>query len=180
MRRRYFVRQKEVQIEEIENVAAVRLDARGPAEAGRRLEAMRAVAPPGIDAAALKPFERANWRFLTRNEAVSGALAVHREIDGSTEIGRLFRRANGRLAIGTNKLAVQLDPQLTPDQCLSALSDRGLQVVRQLKFGKNLYEVVARVARDSVEASEQLQSDPRRGLEPQLSVSLGSPDEIRT
>jgi thermitase len=80
---------------------------------------------------------------------------------GSDTIGRLFRRDNGALAIGTNRLTVQLDTQLSEDQCRAALSEKGLELVRKLGFGTNLYEVLARTHRDSIEASETLQGDPR-------------------
>src|SRR5262245_24601103 len=114
MQRRYFVRQKEVTIEEIEGVVAVRADPQAPLDAQRRLEVMRAPLPVGdVDTAALKPFERANWRFVPRDDATRNALAAHRTVEGSDAVGRLFRRENGSLAIGTNRLTVQLDPQLS-------------------------------------------------------------------
>lgn len=162
MQRRYFVRQKEINIEEIEDVVAVRADPQAPLDAQRQLEVMRAPLPVDtVDTAALKPFERANWRFVPRNEATRSALATHRAVEGSDAVGRLFRRENGSLAIGTNRLTVQLDPQLSEAQSQAALSEHGLEVVRGLGFGKNLYEVLARSHRDSIEASESLQGDPR-------------------
>ena len=162
MQRRYFVRQKEIKIEEIEGVVAVRADPQTPIDAQRQLEVLRAPLPvDNVDTAALKPFERANWRFITRNEATRSALATHRAVEGSDAVGRLFRRENGSLAIGTNRLTVQLDPQLSEAQSQAALSEHSLEVVRGLGFGKNLYEVLARSHRDSIEASESLQGDPR-------------------
>jgi subtilisin family serine protease len=162
MQRRYFVRHKEIKIEEIEDVVAVRADPAAHIDARRQLQVMRAPPPvANVDAAALKPFERANWRFVTPTDPTREALSTHRAIAGSTTIGRLFRRENGSLAIGTNRLTVQLDAQLSEDQCKAALSEHALEVVRRLGFGKNLYEVLARTHRDSVEASEALQGDPR-------------------
>jgi thermitase len=162
MQRRYFVRQKEIKVEEIEGVVAVRADPAAHIDVQRQLEVMRVAPPVGnVDAAALKPFERANWRFVADNEPTRGALEAHQAIDGSNAIGRLFRRENGSLAIGTNRLTVQLDAQLSEGQCQAALSDHALELVRKLGFGKNLYEVLARTHRDSVEASEALQGDPR-------------------
>jgi thermitase len=162
MQRRYFVRHKEITIEEIEGVVAVRADSQAPIDAQRRLEVLRASLPvDNVDTAALKPFERANWRFVTRNDATRSALATHRAMEGSDAVGRLFRRANGSLAIGTNRLTVQLDPQLSEAQTQAALAEHSLEVVRTLGFGHNLYEVLARTHRDSLEASESLQGDPR-------------------
>src|SRR6266436_5762231 len=84
MQRRYFVRQKEIKIEEIEGVVAVRADPQAPIDAQRQLEVLRAPLPvDNVDTAALKPFERANWRFITRNEATRSALATHRAVEGS-------------------------------------------------------------------------------------------------
>src|SRR5262245_35735817 len=162
MQRRYFVQHKEITIEEIEGVVAMRADPQAPIAAQRQLEVMRAPLPvANVDAAALKPFERANWRFVTRNEATRSALATHRALAGSDTVGRLFRREDGSLAIGTNRLTVQLDPQLSEAQCQAALSEHGLELVRGLGFGKNLYEVLARTHSDSIEASVSLQGDPR-------------------
>ena len=142
MQRRYFVRQKEIRIEEVEGVIAVRADPAAHIDLRRQLEVMRATPPvDNVDAAALKPFERANWRFVTRNETTRSALETHRAMAGGDTIGRLFRRDNGALAIGTNRLTVQLDAQLGKDQCRAALSEKGLELVRKLGFGKNLYEV---------------------------------------
>ena len=162
MQRRYFVRHKEITIEEIEGLVAVRADPQAPIDAQRQLEVIRASLPVDtVDTAALKPFERANWRFVTRNDATRSALATHRALAGSDTVGRLFRRANGSLAIGTNRLTVQLDPQLSEAQSQAALAEHSLEVVRGLGFGNNLYEVLAHAHRDSIEASEALQGDPR-------------------
>ena len=184
MKRRYFIRQKEIKIEEIEGVVAVRADPQAHIDTKRRLEVMRAPLPvENVDTAALKPFERANWRFVARNEGTRSALAAHGPLAGSDAIGRLFRRENGSLAIGTNRLTVQLDPQLSAAQCQTALSEQGLELVRALGFGKNLYEVLARTHRDSIEASEALQGDPRFLLaEPVLLEHIderASPDDPR-
>ena len=145
MQRRYFVRQKEIKVEEIEGVVAVRADPAAHIDVQRQLEVMRVAPPVGnVDAAALKPFERANWRFVADNEPIRSALEAHQAIDGSNAIGRLFR-ANGSLAIGTNRLTVQLDAQLSEDQCQAALSDHALELVR--KLARQPHEVLARAPR---------------------------------
>ena len=57
MQRRYFVRQNEIKIEEIDGVVAVRADPQAHIDTQRRLEVMRAPLPvENVDAAALKPF----------------------------------------------------------------------------------------------------------------------------
>jgi hypothetical protein len=89
MQRRYFVCQKEIRIEEIEGVVAVRADPTAHIDTPHRLEAMRAPLPVGnVDAAALKPFERANWRFVGRNEATRNALSTLEAVECSDAIGR--------------------------------------------------------------------------------------------
>src|SRR4029077_18173025 len=95
MQRRYFVRQKEIKVEEIEGVVAVRADPAAHIDLQRQLEVMRAPSPVGnVDAAALTPFQRANWRFVTRTETTRSALEAHRAVAGVDAIGRLFRRDN--------------------------------------------------------------------------------------
>jgi len=67
MQRRYFVRHKEITIEEIEGLVAVRADPQAPIDAQRQLEVMRASLP--VDTVATTP-RVARWRRIARWQVV--------------------------------------------------------------------------------------------------------------
>jgi hypothetical protein len=113
MRKRYFVRNKPVTIEEIEGVVALRADARERPSIALELEALRSEAPlPGVDPGTLKPFEKANWRFVAAGERAR-RMAAEAPLRQAAAAGRLYRKENGTVVIATSRLVVQLDPQLS-------------------------------------------------------------------
>lgn len=155
MQRHFFARGKKVLIKEIPDVVAVHfgggervfpeslgqavtLDDAGDSEQAREQQA----------------FQNAGWSFIKPTEEFD--LASNREAE-NISVGRVFRQENGRTLIGTNRLTVQLRPELSEQDVLSLLAANQLEIANKLGFGKHLYEVKVSSERDFLDAANELQ-----------------------
>ena len=172
MQRHYFIRDRRIEVEEVDNLAAVRMirGERGQAQAdmstyGKPAAAL-ADAGPAADSARAA-FERAGWAFVTPGEALrealSGAIgaAAADGLEHAEEVGKVVLRADGAPAVVTDLLNVQIDPQLGEAEAEAILAERGLTIVNRLKFAPNLYETRAGAFEDAIAASVALHDDPR-------------------
>ncbi len=80
---------------------------------------------------------------------------------GAEEVGKVLRRSDGSVAIATNRLNVQLKPELSEEECEAILTEKNLDVQIKLAFAPNLYEVDAKGREDALEASVELHDDAR-------------------
>ncbi len=168
MKRYYYKRDKRVEVEEVEGLAAVHLerDARGEraaaqSEFGRSgLTALRE-AVAGVPQETLEAFSRADWVFVRPNAVTRSALEDGRLPSGSTDVGKVVQRDEGQIAVVTRALVVQLEPGLSESEAEEVLAERDLEVVRKLSFAPNLYQVIAHGWEDAMAASVDLHDDPR-------------------
>ncbi|NHB85331.1 hypothetical protein G7085_13845 [Tessaracoccus sp. HDW20] len=117
-------------------------------------------AVPQLDEDTLAAFERSGWFLLAadgvRLEAVRGG-----EVPAEAEqAGTLVINADGRAAIATDELTVQVVGDLDRDRALAALDDAGLTLITELRFAPNLF-VVRNRGGDALDASVALHDDPR-------------------
>lgn len=169
MKRQYYIRDRLVEVEQVEDVAAVRLagtergDVRamessfgGPAE-----QALRD-AGGGAAAATLDAFRQARWVFVEPSPATRTAMTSEAAMPANAEaVGKVVLQADGSPAIATQRLNVQLDAGLSQSEAEAVLAERGLRVLQRLKFAKNLYETAATRHEDALAASVDLHDDPR-------------------
>lgn len=171
--REYYIGKRKRVIEQLDEVVAMRLvspagdsraaatpvDALGtPVARAARGHAARSAIPGDVASA----FARANWHFVLPTAAVRADLATRSAAAASVEdVGRVFQRADGSIAVATDVLTVQLRPDLSDDQANAALRERDLDVIRPLPFAPNTYEVRAIGRPDSLAASQELQGDDR-------------------
>lgn len=158
MRREYVVRQERVSIEEIEGIVAVLPRERGASRSdfsrsfGEIVEASsRAEEDPDWQA-----FENAGWIFVRPNDAVQRALDTRDRVDNAEAAQRVFQHPNGRTLLGTDRLSVKLRAEMSEDEVRAALDAENLEIVNQLKFAPNLYEVRVKGDRDFLQTSLEL------------------------
>src|SRR5215207_10088748 len=166
MQERSFVqRNKQVQLQELTDVVAVRED-----EAARRTHPPSS--PPAAIAAAvpteqLQAFESAGWVFQERSA---------RELPGDVPQARVFVKSGGRLALGTNRLTVQLPGDPSEEEANAVLQPYGCQVASRLAFGPGLFEVACtdHARGDTVDVANQLaDSGLVKFAEPELIEATG-------
>jgi thermitase len=72
-------------------------------------------------------------------------------------VGKVFRRQDGQLVVGSNRLTVKLVPDMSADEARAQLEKAGLEIVRQLKFAPNLFETRVVSGEDPIELANALQ-----------------------
>lgn len=169
MEREYYVRDRRFVVEEIPDVVAVHLsvnergEPRATAEVfgASAIDAVRAVAGGDTPNETLAAFEQANWRFVRPSENLRHFLVTGQPVRDAVDVGKVIRRADGSMAVATNRLNVQLRPELSEEECRAILAETRLEVLTKLKFAPNLYEVAAHGREDALAASVELHADPR-------------------
>jgi len=173
---RFFYRRGDrVTITEMENVVAVQRSSGDERDIGALSEP---VAGPGvtdpvleIDAEEARGFAGAGWAFVRPEPEMAGVREL-REIPD--DVGGVYQQVDGHVLVGTRALTVQLDPTLDPDQARARLEERGLTVVRELRFAPNQFEVEAAAGADVIDVANALQeSDDTVYAEPTFVEFIG-------
>ncbi len=162
MRREYVVRGQRVEVEELEGVVAVMPRVRGASrEDISRSFGNIAQLPSGMsEEADWVALGKAGWVFVRPTAAVTRAIESRSSVEGAEAVQRVFRHPSGRTFLGTDRLSVRLGADMTEQQVNAALDSAGLEMLRQLKFAKNLYEVRTRPGRDFLQVSLDLYGNP--------------------
>ena len=164
MEREYFVRGQRKTIEQIDDVVAIRVtpNERGDASVGARSFGTAArIAEKGMPEDSLDAFEKARWLFVKPSPETTRSLDAREAMPNAEDAGKLVRRPNGRFAIVTRRLNVQLGSDVSTEQAEQILTERGLQLLTRLRFAPNLFEVDTLVHADALAASVDLSTDPR-------------------
>ncbi len=127
---------------------------------------LRAAAMPNTDALQTlslsleeaDAFAAAGWKFVRHSDRVDSLLSTRSATrQGDADTGEVYRREDGGVLIATRELVVQFAPELTEDEVRNTLSDRGLEIVRQLRFAANQFEVRVPAGIDPLDAANELQ-----------------------
>src|SRR4051812_26858311 len=162
MKRHYYLRGNLVEVDQVDDVVAVRGAAPGP-DLARAVDPAAAVrsAVPGVDEESLAVFAAAGWRVV---EPAAGRSVDEIRASGRTapdaDAGTVLVGRGGRVSIATDLLNVQLAGDPTEAETDAILTDAGLAKVGVLRFAPHLYEVRA-TSGDALEASVALHDDPR-------------------
>src|SRR2546422_2763224 len=168
MMRRYFVRGREVTVEESTDLLAVRPafppELRAVSQLLERFPGLRSVeVPEGIVAEELEAFSRAGWLFVPRTPELFRAITARRAREWITHVGRLYRDEAGRTLIGTDRLTVRLKPEVAEERVRRIFEEKDLDLVRTLRFALNLFEVRIKSERDPLRdpltVAEELHDD---------------------
>jgi subtilisin family serine protease len=146
LKRNYVMRGKRIEVDELENLAAVKLKTPRTLRediSGTFGEIVRAqsVIP---QSAGWVHFARAGWVLVRPNQRLSQAL------DGTapapweaSAVQRIFLHSGGRLYLGLDQLVVRLHESMAHDDAVKVLDRTGLKLIRQLTFAPNLFQVRA-------------------------------------
>jgi hypothetical protein len=166
MERQYYVRDRLITIEEIEDVRAVRVaadDAGQPIASGLSFgqPASSALQDAAASTETIAAFEKANWVFTQPSASMMAAMDADESVDSAVETGKVMRRPDGSIVVATTRLSVQLKPDFSEEACEKILEEKGLEILIKLRFAPNLYEVRALGRADALEVSVELHDDER-------------------
>ena len=166
MTRHYFVRDRRVDVEELDGVVALRTRSDAGVERSAAVaqsgEPAEAVIGAVVGAGVLNAFHRAGWMFVVPNEITRATIDRSEVPEYVDDAGTVVVLPGGQsIGIVTKRLNVQLDPDLTEAQADAVLAERNLALVRHLGFARNLYETVATGWKDAIAASVELHHDSR-------------------
>ncbi len=170
MKREYYIRGQKVAVEEIPGILAVRLEAKPEmslskaAEQFGRLATSRAKKGESrfdMPDEEQKAFNNAGWLFIRPSDEVVRAAKVREAPVGATFVGSAFRQSDGHILIGTDRLTVQLKPELSKTEVESTLKKNGLELVNELKFAPYQYEVRVAAGLDPLDTAKDLHKHPK-------------------
>ncbi|HZK05011.1 MAG TPA: S8 family serine peptidase [Actinomycetaceae bacterium] len=163
MERYFYRRGKRVPVTEVEGVVAVQVDPNAPPAPsilGDSPEDARAeVSDLGLPEEEAQALAESGWRFVRPTRELEDAVAAREMPEGVTEAGQVFQQEDGHLLIGTQSLTLQLSEDLTAEQAQEQLAERGLTVIRELRFAPNQYEVAIPPGDDLLVVANELQED---------------------
>jgi hypothetical protein len=131
------IRGKQIHLQELTDVSAVRADAGATPPSLWSKEVPLDLVMPSVHA-----FEEAGWIIVPREEAAHGA--------------KVYLRPNGRLVLGTNRLTVRVAGNRSDEEARNLLTRRDFKIIDKLKFASNLYVVEAPSSHDSVDGAQLL------------------------
>jgi hypothetical protein len=164
MNREYFVRGQRKTVEEIDNIRAIKVtpNERGGASTdARTFGTVMSAADIGIPEDTREAFEKARWLFVRPSRETIRAMDAREALQRAEDSGKLVQRPNGRFAILTWRLNVQLDHSIPAEEAEQILAERGLKLLTRLRFAPNLFEVDTLVHADALAASVELNTDSR-------------------
>ncbi|MFF0991398.1 S8 family peptidase [Kocuria nitroreducens] len=159
MERTYYQRGERRTLEEVEGIIPVR--SAGSSAVRHALGTEVGADELGLPGESVEAFRRADWHFV-RSTPETSRFPGGRAGEGPVqEAGKLVRRRDGRVAIVTRRLVVQLQEDIPEDEADGVLADLNLELVGRLRFAPNLFEVDATAYPDALEASVALHDEPR-------------------
>jgi hypothetical protein len=81
-------------------------------------------------------FTGAGWIFVRRESPIEDS-----ELESPIAVGRLYRDEDGEWMIAAGRLSVRLREDIDEDHAHKKLEQDGLEIVRQMKFARHLFEV---------------------------------------
>jgi subtilisin family serine protease len=159
LKRKYASENKIVEIEEIEDVIAVKQESRGGLSSKQIDTFGKRVAPSSVsdvDKDDWQAFENAGWVLIQPSSQLKESFKSEIPSAERSLIQRVFLESSGRILLGTDRLSVMLKPDLTDEEVYSVFDATGLEIVSKLKFAPNLYEVRVRAEVDFLQASLDL------------------------
>ena len=159
MNRAYYQRGERRSLEEMDDLVALKPVA--GREIGTDAGRARDAGDVGMPDVSFEVFRDAGWIFV-QPTAETSRRVEERDLENlAGDAGKVVVKPNGRFGIVSSRLSVQLVKDIPENEVESVLEDLGLVLLGQLTFAPNLFEVKTTVHADALEASVQLQDDPR-------------------
>jgi subtilisin family serine protease len=167
MERTYYVGDTEQTLEQLEDVIAIELGDESRAERAEDFGEILALDEEvrgenlDVDEEQLGAFTTAGWVFVRPTEETDRAVDRGETPAGAQSAGRVYRTDEGRLYVLTDRLTVRLAEDLSGEKVTATLDDAGLEVIQELTFAPNLYEVRVTGDADPLDVSVELHDDQR-------------------
>ncbi|MFC5379256.1 S8 family serine peptidase [Aquipuribacter nitratireducens] len=108
-----------------------------------------------VDAEEARGLRESGWLLV---RPVAGLTARGGDLpEAAEDVGTVFTQADGHVLIGTRSIVVQFDPELSEEEARARAAQRGLTIVRELRFAPNQFEVAAAAGEDVLEVANDLQ-----------------------
>ena len=164
------MRGKRIELEELEDTLAIKVtDSTQTSVRSLGQEFRESQTVQELERSELAAFQQAGWRFIASSDEVRSSLGGERSVRRIEKSARVYQQADQRLLVGTDELIVQLKDSLDESEAKAILSDLGLEIVQEFKFGKNLFQVTVPPGQDSFDLAVSLyDSEPFIAAEPQF------------
>ena len=159
MNRVYYQRGERRSLEEVDDLVALKPVA--GREIGTAAGQERDARSLGMPGGTFEAFRNAGWVFVEPTAETSRRVDERDLENLAGDAGKVVVKPNGRFGVVSSRLSVQLIEDIPENEVESVLEDLGLELVAQLTFAPNLFEVNTTAHADALEASLQLQDDPR-------------------
>jgi subtilisin family serine protease len=166
VQRQYYQRGRLIEVEEMDGLLAVHVDSGlpsgetpDPSEIGESAVGSLIEDDVEFDQESAAAYERGGW-LIVRPRPVTDETSGAAGLPAAGQTGKVIRRPGNRIGIATDRLNVQLRPDLSEADVQRELADNGLEVVNRLTFAPNLYEVRTTAAEDALAASVALHDNP--------------------
>lgn len=158
MERSYFIGPRQIDVVEIDDVLALRLDPNEQPESfgavadGTVIQRSQSQSAQVVAAA----FQEAGWHFVVPNDATRARVDARQSIAGVEDAGLVILHQAGTIAVAPYRLNVRLRPDLSHDDCLRILAANDLTILRELRFAPNLFYVASRGRDDAIRVAVRL------------------------
>jgi subtilisin family serine protease len=106
-------------------------------------------------------FEQAGWIFVEASQHVAKAAIARTPVEGAEIVRRVYLGRGGTM-VGTDRVTVQFDPDVTEAGVLEGLNAANLKLVRRLAFAPNTFEARIAGQRPELEVVQELQEQTSR------------------
>lgn len=166
-----YSRGRKVELEELENVVAVKSPpeeaARADAPATRATREVHAALresterglPETIAPEKARGFERAGWSFIQPTAAAREAMRAADARDLRESVAKVYLRHDDQIVIGTGLITVRFRPDLSEADARARLEKAECEVVNHFKFAPNLFEARVVSGKDPIDVANALQED---------------------
>ncbi len=155
------------EVEEMDALLAVQVDPGSPSGEGADLSEFGESAVGSLieddvefDQESAGAYERGGWLIVMSRPGTDASPGGARGLTAADQAGRVIRRSGNRIGIGTDRLNIQLRPDVSEARVQRELADNGLEVVDRLTLGPNLYAVSTTAAEDALTASVAVHDSP--------------------
>lgn len=170
MKKAYVRRGKRVELEQIPELLAMKLDAESVknAEPGQPIATWREkawiLANDAVPSSTQTRWESAGW-YVVRESTESS----QKGLPAPLAVGPILRNDRGEWMIGTQQLTVRLRDDLTEKKAQQTLANHKMSILHKMGFAPNLYEVQVSEDADAFALSVELSdNDDYKYAEPKL------------
>lgn len=159
MERTYFVRGRQIVVEEVDEVWAIRLDEnQDPAQFVQPTDGT-VMDEYLSQQVVISAFREAKWHFIRPSDALLSRFSAREPVPGIIDVGKVVVYQQSTIWVVPFRLNVKLLPQYSSVDCQGILDDNELDMRFQLRSAPNLFHVESRGRDDAIAVSDRLRND---------------------